>query len=279
MIRRTVIRAADVVAETLLSRQLRARVGRYLLNRASGDNEADMARNGEAALLDRVRRALAGEPCVVFDVGANFGMWTAQLAPGLDRSSAVYAFEPVAPTFARLRENLARLGPAPRVVPVNAALGDVDGEVEVFLIGGEGSGAHSLHERDLRAMGTTSTGQQPVRGYRGDTFCREHAIERIAFLKIDVEGHELAVLRGFAAALDEARIGALQFEYGGSWIDARTYLKDAFELLQPRGYALGKLFPDGVVWHEHYDYVLETFQYANFVAVRPEWKQHLRSLS
>jgi FkbM family methyltransferase len=279
MIKRTVIAAADALAETLVSRRQRARIGRHLLNRASGDNEAEMDRNGERTLVTRLQQILAGQAAIVFDVGANVGDWTALLGRGLGRGSAVYAFEPVLGTFDRLREHLARLDLPARLVPVHAAVGEVDGEVEIHLYGGEGSGANSLHERDQHAFGAICSGRQPVHCHRGDTFCREHGIERIAFVKIDVEGHEMSVLRGFSSALDEGRIDGLQFEYGGSWIDARVYLRDAFDLLLACGYAVGKLFPDGVEWHERYDYRLETFQYANFVAVRPEWQPQLRAIA
>src|SRR5262249_33872229 len=127
MIKRSVVGAADVLVERLLSRRFRERVGRHLWNRAAGDNEPDMDRNRERALVVQLQQRLAGEPAIVFDVGANVGDWTALLRAGLDPGAAIYAFEPVAGTFARLREHLARFGPAPRLVPVHAALGDVDG--------------------------------------------------------------------------------------------------------------------------------------------------------
>jgi len=267
------------LVETVLPRPLRERFGRHLWNRACGDNNEDMERNGERALVARLQRALVGQSAVVFDAGANVGNWSARLAPGLHESAALYAFEPVAANFTRLQGVADRLGPMPRLVPVHAALGEVDGEVEIFKYGGDLSGAHSVHERDVRAMGTKSSGSEAVQCWRGDTFCRERNIDRIAFVKLDVEGNELAVLRGFSSALAGSRIGAVQFEYCRTWIDARIYLKDAFELLLPLGYALGKLLPDGVQWYDRYDYGLETFQYANFVAARPEWKQHLSARS
>jgi hypothetical protein len=159
---------------------------------------------------------------------------------------------------------------------MHAALGEEDGEAEIIVYGGGVSGANSLHERDAHALGTRIAGREVIQCRRGETFCREQGIAQIAFVKLDVEGHELAVLRGFASVLAEQRIDALQFEYGGTWIDARIYLKDAFALLLPQGYALGKLFPDGIEWYDRYDYRLETFQYANFVAASPEWQRYLR---
>lgn len=47
---------------------------------------------------------------------------------------------------------------------------------------------------------------------RGDTFCAERAIEEIGFLKIDTEGHDLEVLRGFRTMLKAARIDLVEVE-------------------------------------------------------------------
>lgn len=43
--------------------------------------------------------------------------------------------------------------------------------------------------------------------------------------------------------LENGRIHLIQFEYGGTHIDARIFLKDFFALLQPYGYALHKIHP------------------------------------
>lgn len=249
-----------------------SQVGRYLFHRANGDNDQDMARNGELALLERLPTLFAGRPAVVFDVGANLGDWTRSAHRRLAPGSTIYAFEPVASVYAELQPKLAALEPGTRVVATNAALSDRDGCAEIWMYGG---GASALHDRSFAALAGVPARREEVRLVCGDTFCREHSIERIGFLKIDVEGHELAVFRGFAGMLAKGRVDALQFEYGGTWIDARSWLRDAFELLQGHGYALGKLFRGGVHWYPRYAVNLETFQYANYVAVRPPWQESL----
>src|SRR5262245_23005458 len=256
--------AVDRLLRWRWSRRPTERFGRHVVNRTNGDNDDDMETNGELALLRRFPALFAGGPVVVFDVGANLGEWTRQARTGLDAGSTVYAFEPVKDLFSRLEAQLVGLGPGPRVVCVNAAVSDADGEAEIQVYGG---GASGFHQR------TPSQGlevpRERVRCLRGDTFCREGAIERIGFLKIDVEGHEIAVLRGFERILAARRIDALQFEYGGTWIDSRSWLKDAFELLQGHGYVVGKIFPSGIRWYDRYEVGLESFQYANYVAVLP----------
>ena len=46
-------------------------------------------------------------------------------------------------------------------------------------------------------------------------------------MKIDVEGHELDVLKGFGELIKKVRL--IQFEFGGTNIDSKTYLRDFWE--------------------------------------------------
>jgi len=59
-------------------------------------------------------------------------------------------------------------------------------------------------------------------------------IETIDFLKIDTEGYELNVLKGFDDYLENIKI--IQFEYGGTFIDNDTKLIDVIEYLQSKNF-------------------------------------------
>jgi hypothetical protein len=89
-------------------------------------------------------------------------------------------------------------------------------------------------------------------------------------LKLDIEGFELAALRGAGERLTPQFIDVVQFEYGGTTMDAGATLRDLYGLLEVRGYAVAKLFPSAVevrkyaTWMEHY-------AYANYVALSPRW--------
>lgn len=92
-------------------------------------------------------------------------------------------------------------------------------------------------------------------------------LDDIALVKIDTEGHDLAVLRGAVPLLSAGRIAAIQFEYNHRWVFARAFLRDAFELLQSAGYRLGKLTPLGVEFYPGWDPELESFVEGNYVAL------------
>ena len=103
----------------------------------------------------------------------------------------------------------------------------------------------------------------------GDEYLREQAIERIDFLKLDVEGAERLVLQGFAQTLEAGRIDVIQFEYGKVAILTHFLLKDFYDVLEGKGYAVGKLFPDHVDFRA-YKLEDEDFLGPNYVAVRRE---------
>jgi hypothetical protein len=88
----------------------------------------------------------------------------------------------------------------------------------------------------------------------------------------------MAVLRGARKLFAGQHIMAAQFEYNHRWIAARSFLRDAFELLTPLGYRLGKLTPDGVEFYPGWDAELETFVEGNYVACTAMTAERLPSV-
>ncbi len=221
----------------------------------------DPAINGELAFLDRMARTWGGRPIVAFDVGASQGMWSAAV---LERNpaAAIYAFEPMPTAFDRLS---AHLGDRVNLNPF--ALGDTAGHAEMFAPpGGDrllGELA-SLHVRDLSRfdLAVETIGRVEVQTL--DDFCAEHEIARIDLLKIDTEGHELSVLTGAERMLAAGAIRAIQFEFGGTNIDARVFLRDIVGRLAPT-HEVCRLLRDGVDPVQMNERE-EIFSYANFVA-------------
>ena len=99
-----------------------------------------------------------------------------------------------------------------------------------------------------------------------DAYADRAGLDHVTLVKIDTEGHDLAVLRGAQRLFTEQRISIAQFEYNHRWVYARCYLRDVFDLLEPLGYRLGKLTPRGVEFYPGWDADLETFVEGNYVA-------------
>lgn len=212
--------------------------------------------SGELAFLDR----LAHVPMdVIIDAGANRGVWAAE-ARRRWPAAEIHAFEPAAETFAMLRASVGDC-----VVCCNAALGDTAGTAVLHHVPGL-DGLASLHHRDLASHGMEMSRSETVNVLRLDDYCSASGIARVDLLKMDVEGHELSVLSGASSLLAEGRIERIQFEFGGSNIDSRSYLRDFVRLLEG-DFHLSRIVTDGqvpLVYNEQ----MEIFVTTNFIAER-----------
>lgn len=101
---------------------------------------------------------------------------------------------------------------------------------------------------------------------RGKDYMVEKQIDKIDFLKIDTEGFELDVLKGFEDYL--TKINVIQFEYGGTFLDNQIKLQDVIHHLQQHGFhRFSYLTNTGVVPITNYD---DHYQYCNIVCVNKE---------
>ena len=223
-----------------------------LIRGFEGTASQDFERNGERLVLQQMGSALR----TVFDVGANVGEWTsAALSAG---AGHVHAFEISPSTSATLE---AAHGGDPRVTVNRVGLGDAEGSVTIRHFPG-----HPVLTTTTAFPHDAPSVELEVPVRRGDGYMGEHGVEVIDLLKIDVEGAEPAVLRGFEDALGSGRIGAVQFEYGMVAIYNKFNVIDYYELLGDAGFLVGPLTPSGVAF-QGYDFGLETFRYCNFLAV------------
>ena len=83
---------------------------------------------------------------------------------------------------------------------------------------------------------------------------------------MDVEGHELDVLKGATKALQD--ISIIQFEFGGSNIDTRTYFQDFWYFFSDLGFDLYRLGPRKPLRITNYSEHDETFRPTNYIAVK-----------
>jgi FkbM family methyltransferase len=169
-----------------------------------------------------------GETCI--DIGANVGYITSVLAGLVGPTGHVYAFEP-----------------APRCVEILRFLAKVS-QVEVVPAAvTHRSGVVTFHETDrILSMGygyvsdvrqaSNSTAHE-VDGWALDDFCVDRGIDRVRFLKIDVEGAESLVLQGAQRLLAERRVDYVLTELSGQEDErVRTRDDDVRRLLGAAGY-------------------------------------------
>lgn len=216
---------------------------------------------GERHAADLVRQRVKG-PLVVFDVGANVGNWTSGLLAVCAGSASVHCFEPAPASYRELER---RYRSAPTVQTWNLGLSDSDGPAELFS-DSPMSVVASLYPGSLETAGSRAASSTTIRLTTVDRFCAREEIERIDFLKIDVEGGELAVLRGAQRFLDERRIRFVQFEFGYAALHAGTHLQSFYAALAD--FDIYRVVPRGLIPLGSYRPRLENFVSAtNYLAV------------
>lgn len=142
----------------------------------------------------------------ILDVGANIGQTTARYRC-LFPEATIHAFEPTPDAFTAMA---ATYGGCPQVVLHQLAVTDRDGTHEFYL--NQFNVTNSLLAIDPRsadfcdrAMAAPKDRTQ-VRGVRLDDFCREHRLDRIDLLKMDIQGGEGRALAGASELLTRQRI-------------------------------------------------------------------------
>ncbi|MDP6786674.1 MAG: FkbM family methyltransferase [Rhodospirillales bacterium] len=189
--------------------------------------------------LDILTRAIAHEPViarhcpaggVALDVGAHLGAWTVPMAQAVGATGHVHAFEPVPFLNAALGKTL-RANGFGHVVLDSRGLGSAKGKAAFTVAdGGGGKGNQGMSGLGERPDGTVIEIELTTL----DAFSEERKLERLDFLKIDVEGLEAEVLAGGAKTL--ARFHpTLVFETGNEDPGRRLAIRDT---LGPLGYRL-----------------------------------------
>jgi FkbM family methyltransferase len=249
------------------------KIGRGLAFFADGyqNYDWDIATNGERFVLETIGRHRPD--AMVFDVGASTGEW-ARFAVDAIPNARIHSFEVIPTTFEKLRIAASQL---PGVSTHNLGLGEAEGTLEFSVAKGRDdltsgvAGVHGvMHKFEFVNMTCPIT--------TGDLFCAAREIEHIDLLKIDVEGMEPQVIRGFAGMLRDGRIGALQFEYGQISLQARFFLGDFYNLLTPYGMRIGKIYPNYVDFRD-YSFIDDRLIGPNYLAVPKKSDELLRLLA
>lgn len=208
-----------------------------------------------------VHELLKKAPLLAVDIGGNVGEYSAELRqrnPDLE----IHVFEPSSVNVDKL---MRRFSGDQRLHVLPYALSDrTDSAVLYSNVAGSGLG--SLTQRRLDHFGIDFDVKETVRTIRFEDYWRNSLGCRILdVVKIDIEGHELAALKGFGDAIGSSRI--VQFEFGGCNIDTRTYFQDFWYYFKDRKFVLYRITPNGLQKVERYTEADEFFSTTNYLAV------------
>lgn len=171
---------------------------RFFVNLTTGMQESVFFVGEFERVLTEIAIKLIGKDDICIDVGANFGWYTSLMALHTGSSGAVHAFEPMPQSFDELKRNHDLMGSPANVVLNNAALGDHAGSVQIHLFEGLATGHASLAAK--KDVGSAAF---DCRMITLDSYLEENGVEQIDFIKVDVEGAELQLLKGATRIFDQ----------------------------------------------------------------------------
>jgi FkbM family methyltransferase len=218
--------------------------------------------SGEHELLEKISDLLIEErEITIFDVGANLGQFALEANQVFAGRAKIFSFEPVKETFIELSENTDK-NESISIYPFG--LSNKNEDLSIFY-DSKGSGLASIYKRNIEHHGIDMNLNEVAKFKTLDQFCAEENIQKIDFLKMDVEGHEIKVLEGSKKMLDSGKITFIQFEFGGCNIDSRTFFRDFYVLLKEK-YNLYRVLKDGIYPIKRYSEINEIFMNTNYFA-------------
>jgi FkbM family methyltransferase len=142
---------------------------------------------------------------VCFDIGANIGVYSVIFGKLSGSAKRVHSFEPVEHIRARLQANI-RLNGMEAINVNGFALGSEPGLLEMLQIKeGHFRGGTStfVKNENIAEMGESEFEKRQVEIRTLDQYVIDVGLDRVDFIKIDVEGFELNVLRGAEDTLSQ----------------------------------------------------------------------------
>lgn len=201
------------------------------------------------------------EQGVIIDVGANVGNYSRRLR-GSNPDARIYSFEPHPITYKKLRENTEGL----KVRSFNLGVGNAQGTRMLYDYADKDGSSHaSMYKDVIEKLHHGQAVEHEVDVISLDTFVVSEKIDRVGLLKIDTEGHELEVLKGFQQFIMANRVDLIHFEFNEMNMTSRVYFKDFWDLLP--NYDFYRMLPNGLIPIRRYNPALcEIFAYQNIVA-------------
>ena len=182
--------------------------------------------------LDQLAK-MVPEGATVIDLGANVGYCTARFAEMVGRSGRVFSFEPSPACLENLRKlEASNPSGAITIIPKGAA----ESTRTTTYFETERTISHGFGRLDDRPSDRhTITREESVEVTSIDDFCETQNIEQIDFVKIDVEGAEVPVLRGMQKTFAAGMRPLLLLEMtGGSKNEHEN--QTIAQILEPLGY-------------------------------------------
>lgn len=169
-----------------------------------------------------------------FDIGSNAGSFV-KVLNYCNINNNIHCFEPH-PVLHQTTKQV-----YPYVNMNNYCLGNIDGNIDIYIPQWS-VGLSSVINRPVFSQLGQQINKLNVKCQKLDTYCNEHNITNINFVKIDVEGAEKFIFEGAKELLKNKQIKCGIFEVGQTLYDANTHENEICDILLSYGYILNKTF-------------------------------------
>ena len=231
-------------------------VGVLLASQGFGSG-ARVSTSGELKAAQRFLGKNYDSPLIIFDVGANRGEYSTGILT-MYPHSRIFAFEPSKETYTLLQRECSN---TQQIEKLNYGLGEKSQTQPLYK---EGRYARIASLSPLDVIDKSFTETVEIRTL--DEVVSEWNIGVIDLLKIDVEGHELAVIKGSEKTIASQCIKHIQFEIGGSSIDTNTTFKNVYDFLSDYSYTIYLINRRSLVEIDEYRYQYEQYSTTNYFA-------------
>ncbi len=229
------------------------------LNARGYNNFSNSDESGETFFIKSILAPT--NPKLCFDVGANVGNYTSELLRATN--TKVISFEPLPTAFRTMQDQLQDF--SDRVVFENKGVGAVNEDLVIHFSPNALSHA-SFSEEVKKVSYITNEEQVHVPVVTLDSYCQEHHINEIDFIKIDVEGYEAEVFKGAERVLREIKPRFIQIEFNWHQLFRNTALHYFSEQLPD--YEVFQLLPNGWIARDPRSPLSNILEFSNFVFVR-----------
>ena len=198
----------------------------------------------DGGIISRISNILT-PGSIVLDIGANVGFYSIALGRKLKKlagSSQLWAFEPVKSNFDRL-VNLVEINNLEETVqPIQTALGNQEGEIQLQLseldVSSGSKTGNAFWLKDIQSDQSQSSYSSPIT--KLDNFVTQHNIKTCDFIKVDIEGAELEFLKGGLNFITMTR-PIIYGEFSSFWVKEFGYsFLDIAQLAKSLDYNLYK---------------------------------------
>lgn len=149
----------------------------------------------------------------ILDIGANIGYTAFIFSKAINYPYKILAFEPENRNFQILQHVSQKYGFANQLISIEAAVGDKEGNIELWK-NEANSSDHRILTDELKNKLKGTIKFQKSRIVTIDNHLKNYKDNfPISFIKIDVQGYELAVCKGMIDTLDRNPNAVISFEY------------------------------------------------------------------